>query len=257
MPLVFAAVVPHAPLLVANVAKDHVALLDKTRQQMAMLAGELYAAKPDALIFLTPHGPVVPGCVVLNVADRLVGQLHDFGDMQTEIVCAGASALAHHTKERCERAGIPVTTQTVAQLDYGTTVPLLFFQPETAKLPILPVTMAAAPLAYPFGQVVHELLHERPERVAVIASADFSRRTEGRSIRNARPTAEERLVSSALTHVDPQSLLSLKAQPSTCGVPPVLALLSVLEHFNAHGQVTSFEAPYGVGQITASFSFAP
>lgn len=259
MSIVFAAVVPHSPLLIPSIAREHSPLLEPTTKQLHLLAGELYAAKPDALIVLTPHGTVYPETIVVHSAGHYQGNFTSFGDLRLTISAPGAPGLIHQLKTVAERAHLPLVLRTFPDLDYGTSVPLHFFQFALPTLPVVPIFVDSQPteLLLRFGSVLHDFCTSSHDRYALIASADLSRRTSKQSQPVQKPTAEERQLSAAITAVDISQASAITPDHKTCGYAPITTLLGALAHHASVGIIHSFDAPLGVGLLTASFRFGP
>lgn len=259
MAIVYAGVVPHAPLLVEAVAKEHAPLLATTRRTMTEMAAELYARQPDVIVIITPHGPIVTGTVTAHVAEQLVGRLIDFGDVATTVTAVGAGAVAHQLKTRAEEAGIPFSLQTFSDLDYGSTVPLVFLLDRLATTPVLPLAVGLSDPAemIRYGETLYDAAQSDRRRWALFASGDFSRRAKAQPGLRRRPTAEERRIASALTAVDPTDLRLLTPDRQTCGYAPVITLLAAIQKLHPRGAIRSFEAPFGVGQLIAGFTLSP
>lgn len=257
MPIVFAAVVPHSPLLIPEVSKEHQRLVDVTRRSLQELAQEYYSAQPDVLIILTPHGPVIPGSFVIQQSETLTGRLRDFGDIQTRFQAPGAIQIAHQLKELAEDREIAVALQTAHEVDYGVTIPAIFFSEGKRRVPLLALSMSdqTPTEVIRLGQTIYEFIQSRNFRVAIIASADLTRRAKrDPSGTLSRPTAEEKRLAEAISAVDPARLEPGSHQSDTCGRNPILTLLSCLQPIRSHGSIRSFEAPFGVGLMTASFN---
>lgn len=255
MPIVAAAVVPHSPLLVPAIAKDHLALADQTRQAIENIGAEIYASAPDVVVICTPHGPAIKESFVMHTAELFHGTLKAFGDFQTTVDVSCSTATAQELKHRAEHDHVSVRLQTDEQLDYGTTVPLVFWQSHLSAIPILPITVVdhSAEDLTRIARVIHDVMTSSSKRFALVASADLLRRADPGAAESRRPQPLERKISQALTTVDPSSLPD--DQPlDVCGVQPISLLLHVLHSLADRGSITSFEAPFGVGLLTATFT---
>lgn len=257
MPVVAAAVVPHSPLLLPNVSKEHASLLSLTTKTLGDIAAEIYAAKPDALVILTPHGPTSSETVIIQADEHYRATFQEFGDIQTVVEACSSLELTHGLRTAAESEHLAVQQQTFEILDYGTAVPLLTLLKPQPKLPIIPILV---PTQYDVilrtAAVLHDFFTSVRSRIIIVASADFSRRrtTAAHSLVKQRPTPEERTISSAIVAVDPTQLSSLQPHASTCGYTPTLALLATLQSIAVAGTIRSFEAPLGVGMLTATFT---
>lgn len=255
MSIVYAAVVPHAPLLLPTINKAHHDLLSATHHSLGQVTENLYAAQPDVVCIISPHGAALNTCCQINVADHYQGQLSEFGDIATSFYARGVPAYAHQMQNACEQAHVPLRLQTYDNLDYGCTVPLLTLLRPRSSLPIIPllINQVALPEVLRAGTALREYLVTQTSRFALIASGDFSRRREGAPGIRRRPSADERRISSAITQVAPSDLLEASIDTAVCGLRPVLLLLAILQDWTAKGTILSFEAPFAVGQLVADF----
>lgn len=258
MPIVAAAVVPHSPLLLPTVAKDHAPLLAATTNAMNAIAELCYAAQPEVMILLTPHGESHDDTIVINAAETYRGNFTEFGDLTTTVTARGALGVVHQLKTVAEREHLPLVLQTAPELDYGTTVPLTLLQSKHFQLPIIPISLPyhTPELLLRTGGVLHDFLSSANLRSMIIASADMTRRKERTPATHRRPTTEERQLSAAIVAVDPAQATAVKPQTSTCGFGPIVTLLSTLDGLSREGKITSFEAPLGVGLLTATFTLS-
>jgi aromatic ring-opening dioxygenase LigB subunit len=257
MAIVAAAVVPHSPLLLPSIAKNHYERSAQTRAALLEVGQELYAAQPDAIVFITPHGAAIDGGIVIEQDDILRGHLRDFGDLKTTLEVPGAVQLAHLLKEAAEDTDLPVVLQSRTGLDYGVTVPWLTLWPATlpSKGLVIAVNPSPTDQLVRFGQTLRNFFQSRPERVIVIASGDAERRSPGSSDADRRPTARERAISDAISHLDMTRLPELPL-PGLCLAEPVLTLLSSLQGLSGRGTIRSFEVPLTVGQLVASITLS-
>jgi aromatic ring-opening dioxygenase LigB subunit len=255
MPLVHAAVIPHNPLLIGSISKNHFPLLKETVDSIKNISNDCYAAKTKLAIFLSPHGLAIKDQIVIDSADSYHGDLVEFGDLNTKIKFPGAVGPIHQLKTVAERWQLPVSLQTTDHLDYGSTVPLTFFDKITQTLSIMPIFVGhlSFPQLVRLGGVLHDYISTSNTRIALYASSEWSRRHRASADERRRPTTEEKMASQAITQVDPARLSSTEPRPGTCGWPPLICLLTVLQNLSMTGRILSFQAPLGVGLITADF----
>ncbi|MBI3572628.1 MAG: hypothetical protein HY092_00305 [Candidatus Kerfeldbacteria bacterium] len=255
MPLVFAGIVPHSPLLVPGVAKEHYPLFSQTIKSVAVMSAELYATQPDAVVILSPHMTSVPDHVTVQVGDRLEGNLTEFGDPSTTVSLWGATGLAHLLKAMAEQQKLMLEVQTPTAIDYSVTISAMLLGLSTHSVQCLPIGVAhvGAAALLRVGLLLNEWCHQRPERMAIIATADLTRRHDSNTAER-RPTKEEREISLAVTAVDPAPLGAYVGKSKTCGIQPITTLLACLQPHRSKGTIRSFEAPLGVGQMVADVS---
>lgn len=255
MPIVGAAVVPHSPLLLPAVAKDHASLLHATAEQLRLFTESIYAAQPTVIAVLTPHGPSYDEAIVVQTADVFHGGFTEFGDVRTTIEVQGALGLTHQLKTVAEREHVPLLLQTFPELDYGTSVPLTYLLQPQPKLAVMPISVPyhTPELLLRAGGVLHDFFSSSSARGFIVASCDFTRRKERSAEAHRRPTNEERQLSAAIVSVNPAMATAVTPQSATCGYGPLVTLLSAIQGLATTGTVTSFEAPLGVGLLTARF----
>lgn len=254
MAIVAAAVVPHSPLLVPTIAKNHLEASRQTREALVGLGQELYAAQPDVVVILTPHGLTVEGAFSLEVNDQLHGSLAEFGDIETVVTIPGAIGLAHRLKEAAEDANIPLLLQSHPGLDYGVTVPWLTLWAEPMTWPVIPLVTGQQSMdeLVRLGTMLREFFQTRPERVAWIASGDTDRRATSMSGQDRRPSPVERKISTAIVKNDISDVTTIPLR-ANCLVAPLTVLLAGLQGLPGRGTIESFEVPLTVGQLVASF----
>lgn len=255
MPHVFSAVVPHSPLLIPEIAKEHRRLIQGTTTAIEAIQAECYAAQPDVLVFLSPHGPAHANFIAYQ-SDVLEGDLREFGNLSTKVSLPMATGFVHRLKAMAHQRDLPFTLQTMPQADYGTIVPgHLLFRPNTStKIAAILLHQQDVAQTIELGNMLQDFLHEQPERCALIASADLQRRTDAELVRfHDRPTPAERTIAEAISAGDPTPLTAFPDAAVMCGIRPILALLAAIRNQNIHGAIRSFEAPFGVGLMVASF----
>lgn len=255
MSIVAASVVPHSPLLLPGIAKAHSTFFSETQNQLISLASDWYAAKPDVVLVLSPHGLPTDSAMTIHSAPQYKGTFTEFGDISTAIEINGAVDIMHQIRAAAEQHHLPIHLQTYDSLDYGTSVPLSYVVRDQPKLPLCSILVGSSlnDALVRFAGVLRDFILSDRRRFLLLASCDMTRRDDRSPDARRRPTAEERIFSTAIISVDPAKLLSVEPQSGTCGYRPLLVLLGVLNGVATKGMINSFEAPLGVGLLTASF----
>ena len=211
MPIVFAGVVPHSPVLIPSVGKEHLKKLKKTVAALRRLEQELYGTHPD-------------------LEDR----------------------------------NVPFMLRSEAALDYGVVVPLTYLAAHLPKYSVLPIypSMLPAKSHFEFGQAIQDVLMHSHRRVAVVASADLSHRLTRSAPAGYSPYGrkfDEKILAllkerkhGALITFEPE----LAAKAAQCGLPPLTILAGILDGIEATPEILSYESPFGIGHVTAHYSFA-
>src|SRR5689334_3799635 len=108
MPIVAASVIPHTPLLLPTIAKQHRNLFSRTTTAINDVANDWYAAKPDVAIIISPHGISEEQEAVLHSGERFIGRFEDYGDMSTTISAIGAVGISHQLKSSAEHEHVHI-----------------------------------------------------------------------------------------------------------------------------------------------------
>ncbi len=180
MPLAFACIAPHGGhLLLPPGAPGPV---PECRRAMAALRESLWAARPDCIAVLTPHGVGVAGAVSLGVTATGYGEL-DGEDGAGKVTVAIetdldlAAAWAYRATER----GVPVAPLSEREvggalpLDWGVTIPLALLMPREEALPTVvacPARDLSRPQLVDWGEALVDAGDELGRRVALVISAD-------------------------------------------------------------------------------------
>lgn len=259
MSLVFSAITPHPPIIIRAVGRDHADSLKQTRRAFDYLSQELYAAHPDILVIITPHGQIVSSAWQILVGDELAGNLNEFSDFATSLTVSGSVAFSHRFKERAEDNGFTVLLQSDRLLDYGCVIPLLYLVKPLPKIRVVPLIVSDQDLAshHAIGKMLREEIYSTNERVAVIASADLSHRltkqSPGGFQRNAKGfdqsviRALERGDSDMIVKQSPEVIENALA----CGLRPISVLLGTWYRRSFRSMTLAYEYPFGVGYLTA------
>lgn len=262
--IVYAGIVPHSPLLVPSVGKEHREKLELTLKAYREMEEQLYLAKPDTLVIFSPHAQMYPDAFSGNVSDKYVAVMKEFGDHGTAIPAKADFLLLDHIHRHMREEQIPFTMTSSAELDYGFTVPLLLLTPQLQHWKLVPLatSLLDARAHYGYGQELKRVLHAEQSRIAVIASVDLSHHVNAESPQGANPEGQQfdAMVRKAVVGRDPAPLLALDPQTAEkagqCAQKTLLQFFGALHEMNGVMLERCYEAPFGVGLLTAQFQLA-
>lgn len=262
--IVFAAIVPHTPLLAPSVGKEHAEKHVETLRAYKELAESLYLAKPDSIVIISPHAPLYPDAFSGNVAQKFTGVLKDFGDHGTTIPVRADFLLLDHIHRGMRQENTPFTMTSAEELDYAITIPLLLLGDAATKPKLAPIGISGldARAHFDFGSKLKNVLQAENGRIAIIASADLSHRVNPNSPQGALPEGEafDKFVREKVMALDGPGFLAAdadmveKAQQS--GYKPIAIMLGALDGMNVKPKELAYEAPFGVGLMTVRFDLA-
>jgi AmmeMemoRadiSam system protein A len=177
-PIVFAGLLPHAPVLVPGVGGDRLADVAATVRAMATVARRAVATQPETLVLVSPHSPRRPGAFGLWRTSQLRGSLERFGSPEDRVDLPLDRAFADQLETEAARRGLRTWHIADKLLDHGAIVPLCYLVAAGWKGPTVILS-----LNYPgeggleeLGQAIAAVAQQRHRRTAIIASGDMSHR---------------------------------------------------------------------------------
>ncbi len=260
--IVFAAFMPHTPLLLESIGKENRRKLKKTLEAVRRVGEGLRQAAPDAVMVISAHPTRHADAFSISVHDPYRADLSRFGDLGTEASFQPDLRLIDGIQRRLRRDGLPLTLDTDPALDHGASVPLLALFAGGPAPKVVAVTYSGldAKDHAAFGRALRDAIEAANERVAVIASGDLSHALDDRSPVPAVPEGKafDDAVQRAVAGLSLSQLLSLDPRDvraaEECAYRPLLILFGILDKIAAAPHVLAYEAPFGVGYLTADFT---
>ena len=259
MPLVFSAIVPHPPILIETIGKENIEQIKNTKEAMEHLEQDLYAAKPEILIVISPHGEIKPNYFTINVCHEYEIDFEQFGDFATKLKIPGDIILATTGKEKIE-SKFPINITSEPKLDHGIGIPLYYLARHLAGVKLIPIyfSLLDNQTHLEFGKALKDLIMESDKRIAVIASGDLSHCLTKDAPAPFNPKGkqfDDRMIE-LINNRDSQGVVNLDPDlienSAECGLRSILILLGVLNHINYQPEILSYEAPFGVGYLVAN-----
>jgi len=260
MSLVFAAITPHPPLAIPSVGKENLEKISKTKEALERLETELYAAKPDILIVISPHGEISPDHFTINLSDKFQINFEQFGDFSTRLEFASDTVLITTNKEKMSNRS-PINIISEATLDHGIGVPLFYLARHLKNIKLIPIYFSLLDnrAHFEFGKNLKETIIDSDQRIAVIASGDLSHCLTENAPLPFDPTGKEfdQKLMDFLKNSDSQSIINfdpeLLERAAECGLRSIAILLGILNNINFNFELFSYEAPFGVGYLVGQF----
>jgi aromatic ring-opening dioxygenase LigB subunit len=259
--LTFAAITPHPPVLIPTIGKESLKQIKKTAKAMEELEKKIFEAKPETIIVISPHGPILPDAFSINLNPKYQSKLEEFGDFTTKLEFKTDTVLAYRTKELMEDKNIPLILASEPFLDHGATVPLYFLTKRLNEISILPVGYSLLDFKthFNFGDYLKEIILNEGKRIAVIASGDLSHRLtkDAPAGYSARGKEFDQKLTELIINKNTAGILNLDPElveeAGECGLRSFIILLGLLERINYIPEVLSYEGPFGVGYLVVNF----
>ncbi len=262
--IVFAAIVPHSPLLLPSIGKEHREKIGCTLTAIQEIEQALYLVKPDTICMIAPHGIRYTDAYSVNLYEKYIGTFKTFGDFSTTVTAQSDFLLIDHLQRKLREENVPFTLTSNEEIDYGFSVPLFFLTPHLFNWKFIPLTpsMHDGKSHYDFGAQLKRVLHAEQRRVAVIASADLSHKVSDESTGgpSEHGIAFDAAVCESTSKNDAQALSALGPEivenVAQCGYRPIMTLLGTLHELNVTPKQLCYEAPFGVGYLTVRYDVA-
>lgn len=251
MPIVFAAVTPHPPLLIPAIGKEKASLVRGTHDAFEKLEEELYIAKPHVIVVISPHGSMFADAFTMNGNSSFTATFKEFGDLVTTASWRGAPELAALVSHLAKAQGVAVQMISEEMLDHGASVPLFFLARHMPDVRVLPVGYSHASREdhLRFGSLLKEALLDANKRVAVIASGDLSHTDPGKAYDEALRSAMEKNDLNAILSIPEETISSA----DECGYRSILIALGMIRDMQTSFTTYCYESPVGVGYLAGNF----
>jgi aromatic ring-opening dioxygenase LigB subunit len=251
--VLFAALLPHAPILIPSVAGKRMERLQVTMGAVREASRRALATGADTIILISPHGPRQPDAFGIWSDERLLGTLEPFHAPDQGVSFRNDRVLVAQIARRANDRGVPLEAVTDLDLDHGTVVPLWFLTEAGWNRPVVALSLSLENNlnVVELGAVVAEAAADIGRRVAFIASGDMSHRLTAGPTSEARGSEFDDWLLGTLRRGAHHELLDFN--PDVRKAAAEDALDSVLVGMGAIGfkaagrEVLSYEAPFGVG----------
>ncbi len=263
MSLAFAAITPHPPLLLPTIGKEEdLKKLDKTRKALAQLEEDLYLSKPDTILVISSHNHLLPDAFTINMSPDYETDLRDFGDLTTKLQFHGEMTLTAAIREATKDNSIPTVLISEKLLDHPTAVPLFFLSSHLTNTNILPIGYSELDFKahWDLGNLINDQIMNTNKRIAVIASGDLSHAltSEAPAGYNESGPEFDKKIQDLLANKNVANMLQfdpnfVKAAAADPGFRAILILMGIIHDQNYTYRSYCYEAPMGVGYLTANF----
>ena len=264
MPVVFGGVTPHPPLLIPEIGKDAIDKVRATQEGLRYFASRLVLAKPELLLFVTPHGPVFNEGPSIFTVSKLTGDFRQFGAPQVKIETDNYMPLARKILSLASLSNFPLIELDEVSiyryrlkpiLDHATMVPLFYFQEAGLKIPmvLISIGMLSYKELFQFGKLLLKCVIDEDKRTAMVASGDLSHRLIPGAPAGFDPIGKEfdKIILDLLAQGDFSRVLSLDQnlidRAGECGFRPITIMAGAWEELSFKTSVLSYEGPFGVG----------
>ena len=257
MPISLAAVVPHPPILVAEIGKGRERAAQATLDAYAQISARLLADPPDHLLMISTHGIVTLNRFHLLRA-ALTGSLEQFGCDQCRIEQPNDALLSAAIYRSTSRRPLMPVKQWEPH-DHSMVVPLTLLREALAETPttVVSICFRSTQEHRELGRAIADGIANTRGTTAVIASGDGVHTLTPESPQGYHPKAAgfQRQFDAALAAWDIDTILAFDSQVrrevDESVVAPTAMLGGILQDHQVSPELLSAESPWGVAYTTA------
>lgn len=267
--VVIAGLSPHPPIIIPEVGQGEEQGAINTVLAMDRLGREFAQAEIDALIVITPHGPVFSDVVSVTGIPILEGDFGYFGS-KVGIRLENDMELSRAIVEDSKDASVEAVALDKAnllrygispKLDHGVLVPLYYLKKHGFEKPVVVINIGFLSYfdLYTFGRVIARAASRLGRKIGILASGDLSHRLapDGPGGFNEQGKAFDNYLVDKLKTFSVEDILlvspSFVEDAGECGLRPISIMLGALDESVVESQVLSYEGPFGVGYCVAIF----
>ena len=244
--ITYAALSPHPPLIVPEIGGERIKDVSLTVEGMRKLAHELVESRPQALVFLTPHGNVFSDCISALAEPHLEGDFSHFGN-KWGTSCMNDSELLIEIERGAAQAGIPFlevsrnnarSYRLNTKLDHGILVPFYYFKEAgLPEIPILAISIGNLSVLelYTFGIVIKAAAESLGKRTALVASGDMSHHLKNEGPYDFHPDGPkfDQAIKTGLERIDLAGIINmpekLRDNAGECGYRSIVIMLGAMD----------------------------
>ena len=260
MKINFAALVPHSPLLIPEIAKDNYRLISKTTAAYDKLAGELTKTNPETIIVITPHARAMEKNFFFNSSPNLITNFSELGFLANGRKFKNNLTLIQELKEKL-RPNFPIQFLSSEKLDYASSIPLQILAKDLAQPKIIQLSYSSGTPEeqFLFGKAIGEIIKNSSENIAIIASGDLSHRLKRNSPAGYSPKGakfDNKLIEHLNSEQPIENILKMDENiiksTSECGLKSILITLGILESTGTKikTQGLAYQTELGIGYLT-------
>jgi len=256
--MIKAYLIPHPPLIVKGVGDG--TEIPETRAACEQIGREVREYNPDVAVIISPHSVLYADYFHISPGEKASGSFARFNCAKVKFDVEYDAELAELIIDFAEREKIPAgfDGERDKSLDHGTLVPLYFMNSKR----IVRVSLSGLSFEeqYKFGTCIKRAIDKLGRKAVVIASGDMSHKLGGSYGFSQFGVEHDKYVRESIEQSDIRRLFDIDPDvaenAAECGLRSVMIMCGALNGLNENvkSEVLCYEAPYGVGYMTAKFN---
>ena len=269
--LTSAFICPHAPVMIPSIGArtDGASLsglqgMQDTINHVLASCIEIARREPDTIVIMSQRAYIVTDGISVQIPEEeeLFGSMAKFGEED----CVGVKSdndLAMRILNTSHQEGLKVVGQNNNNLDYGMVIPLYYLQKacqKKFKVVALAMSLESKQTHFNFGKIINQVCKESQENIVFVAASELSHTLTNEAPQGYQPDAKDfdaHAVKYLKSDMVENFLLmdSFDEDDFFChGLRPIATLLGAIDDTNISLHAMHYEAPYGVGYLTALYN---
>jgi AmmeMemoRadiSam system protein A len=263
MPLIKAYIVPHPPLIVPDIGKGEEEHILATRIAYKKIAEEIGVIKPQTIIISSPHAPSYYDYLQISSGSAFNGNLRKFNSSE-QFSGKYDEELISEINKLMQSIAFPAGTlgKKNDTLDHGTMVPLYFINQRYTAYKLVRIAISGLPLKthYEFGKLLQKVIEQSKESIVYVASGDLSHKLlkSGPYGFSEEGITFDKAIQNIVNEGNLAKLVDFNEtflhKAAECGLRSFAILAGVLDNYSYSSSLLSYEGPFGVGYLVASFN---
>lgn len=262
--LTSAFICPHAPVMIPSIGeKGGLQGMSQTINSVLSSCIEIAATEPDTVVIMSQRAYILPDSISVQVPseEEFFGSMAEFGEEDC-VLASSNNDLATRILNTAHNENLKVMGQDNNALDYGMLIPLYYLQracERKFKVVALAMSLESKQKHFEFGKLLSQVFQECKEHIVFIAASELSHTVTKDAPQGYEPDAKN-FDAHAVKYLKGDMVENFLLMDSFdedeffChGLRPISTLLGALTDTAIRLKDISYEAPYGVGYLTALY----
>jgi|AGTN01.1.fsa_nt_gi uncharacterized protein, PH0010 family len=247
--------VPHPPLIVKGVGDG--TEIPKTRLAYEQIGREVKEYAPEVAVIISPHSVMYADYFHISPGEKASGSFARFRRPEIKFEAAYDAELAKTIAGLAEKEGLPAgfLGEKDRSLDHGVMVPLYFIP--CGKIVRISLSGLGFIEQYKFGTCIGRAIRTLNRKAVIIASGDMSHKLGGDYGFSEFGVEHDKYVRECIENSDIRRLFQIPPavaeNAAECGLRSIMIMCGALDGYEIKSEVLNYEAPFGVGYLTAKF----
>lgn len=265
MGLVASFALPHPPIILSQIGKGEEEKASKTIKAYEEIARQISLLKPDLIILVTPHNTsYLDYFHITNFRPKKInGDFEEFGFKEIKMQANLNEEFIVEFTKLASKSSFPagILGEKNHKLDHGTMIPLHFVNKFYQDYELVRISQSGlgAKMHYKMGLLLAKTLQNLNLNAIFIASGDLSHKLNLNSpygFDEDGPKYDEK-VCEIFKNANFEELFTFDEDflesAGECGQRSFLMMAGMLNELKIRSNLLSYEAPFGIGYLVASF----